>query len=282
MPELSITPAPRMNMQLPQFQNAAMGQIPFQSPGFQMYNPQFQGVRSPAITAYGNPIMPINQTGRLGRPMNYFTQPMNQNTKNNKVSLASLKFFKDLDDPSMKFSENGSKVSSSDSNMTPEMKAFKGSPNPFYVKNKSKTPEMEAFKKATMPKFSRNNKKPAMNQKSDMNTYKNNLMKKLMQNYDNNNKKPAMNMNKNKSMPNYSRNNTNPLMSMYKGMPMPNFGQKSSKSNNIFGGDMRSKKTSMFQPSDKLNQMAMKKTGFLNNSEYLNSKNFFKDDKLLI
>ena len=71
-----------------------------------------------------------------------------------------------------------------------------------------------------------------------------------------------------------------PSLSAYKNMPMPSFGNKSSPSRKIFGGDSNGNNGMIFQPSKNLVNM-MDRPKFLDDP-YMKTKNFFKDEKLLI
>ena len=71
----------------------------------------------------------------------------------------------------------------------------------------------------------------------------------------------------------------NPPMSAYSNMPMPDFGNKK-KSKGLFGGDSLGNDGQSFQPSKALMDMN-KKPNFME-SKYMKTKNFFKNEKLLI
>ena len=71
-----------------------------------------------------------------------------------------------------------------------------------------------------------------------------------------------------------------PPMSAYNNMPMPNFQNYASPTRKIFGGDSVGNNKMIFQPSKGLVNM-MDRPKFLDDP-YMKTKNFFKDEKLLI
>jgi hypothetical protein len=71
-----------------------------------------------------------------------------------------------------------------------------------------------------------------------------------------------------------------PSLSPYQNMPMPNFGGMEDSNQKIFGGDSLGGNKMAFQPSKNLVNM-LDKPKFLDDP-YMKTKNFFKDEKLLI